>query len=221
MRSFGLFAMLIFGTSAFADQQGSCDIKVTGAVTINNKSKTFAVPDSGTYQKKADAKRVNASADYWLSDSEMRAQLEAAASSKLGSKKTPASLKKEVDARWLKDPRLYLVTMSCGDKNLNLMLSASKESKYANIPFKPGHYVIAQKGSNTSPGQFVAELNIGEAPNGDIYRPNAPGTIDIVQFDTKGLAGKFSYKATSFNGSKTVNVSGSFKYTCIGGNCTK
>jgi hypothetical protein len=221
LRTSAFFVLSICSVTAVADQVGNCDINITGAATISNKSKTFVVPDSASYQQKADAKRVNATADYWLSDSEMRSQLETAASFKLGSKKTPASLKQEVDSRMLKDPRLYLVTMICGDKNLSLMLSPAKESKYANVPFKPGHYVIAQKGANTSPGQFIAELTIGEAPNGDIYRPSAPGTIDIEQFDTKGLAGKFSYKAMSFNGSKTIDVSGSFKYTCLGGNCSK
>jgi hypothetical protein len=221
VRLFFLFVLWISGTAAFADQVGSCDISVTGAATINNKSKTFIVPDSATYQQKADAKRVNATADYWFSESEVRAQVETAASIKLGSKKTPASFKKEVDTRMLKDPRLYLVTMSCGDKNLSLMLSPAKESKYANVPFKPGHYVIAQKGTNTSAGQFIAELTIGEAPNGDIYRPSAPGTIDIVQFDSKGLAGKFAYQAENFGKTKAINVWGSFKYTCLGGNCAK
>jgi hypothetical protein len=221
MRIFALFVLSICSAIACADQVGSCDISVTGAVTIHHKSKTLVVPDSASYQQKADAKRVNATADYWLNDSEMRAQLETAASFKLGSKKTPASLKQEVDARMLKDPRLYLVTMSCGDKNLTLMLSPAKESKYANVPFKPGHYVIAQKGATTSSGQFIADLTIGEAPNGDIYRPSAPGTIDIEQFDTKGLAGKFSFTAASFDKTKAIDVSGSFKYTCLGGNCTK
>jgi hypothetical protein len=221
MRSILFATLMLCSAATLADQEGACDIDISGTFAMTSQSKSLPIPPKATYEQSQLAKRVNATADYWLSDTQIRSQLEVMANISRGSKKTPVALKADVDARMRKDPRLYLVAIGCGDRNLILELMPASGSKYADVPFKPGHYVIASNAGTAKPGQFVAQLSIGEYPNADAYRSSAPGTLDIEQFDAKGLAGKFAFQAADIAKTKAINLIGTFKYSCVGDKCAK
>jgi len=192
---------------------GSCQVDVTGDVTVS-------------YKGQGGASAVGS--DYWLTDDEIRSAVSMVTG--LGSKASDAEKKKAVDEAMQKDPRLYLLILNCvsgsgAGKNL-LSLMPSSDSKYADVPFKPGQYTIPSGGllgGAAKPGEFSVLFALGD----DSYRVTQDGKLNITKFDKSGIAGTFNFTAEqgfTDQGAKAkkISVSGQFDFPCAGGgNCKK
>jgi len=192
---------------------GSCQVDVTGDVTVSFKGQggSSAV---GT--------------DYWLTEDEIRTAVSLTTS--LGSNASDADKKKAIDEAMKKDPRFYLLIINCmsgsGGSGNTLSLMPSGDSKYADVPFKPGQYTVASGGllgGAEKPGDFSVLFGLGE----DSYRVTQDGKLNITKFDKTGIAGTFNFTAEQGfvdQGAKAkkISVSGQFDFPCTGGgNCKK
>ena len=200
---------------ARADQTGSCEIKITGARTVTVKGEKKPVPPNAPFEQVQLATVTNAQSDYWISDKHMRELIGVKKS--FGKKLSPAELQTVVDAEMKKDPRLQALFVSCGDKNGSLFFQEAAGTKYANVPFKPGKYVLDPNGAA---GTFNPNLTIGFGANADLFKASTAGVLELSQFDSRGVAGTFSFKAVKrFGGDEQIDVVGTFKYSCEGDTC--
>jgi hypothetical protein len=192
----------------------SCDIRISGdqTLTVHREQKE---PAAGASSEEAmNAARTSAGSDYWVSDEEMRRGLEGLISSENFMKKLGADeLRKRVDGRMKRDPRMTPLTFGCGDSTVSVTLIASPSSKYANVPQKPGKYrIVPEKGSR--PGDF----NLIFTASHGVFAVSAPGKLELTQFDASGVAGKYSFDAVRSGGGdpavKNVVVTGSFNLRC-------
>ena len=192
---------------------GTCEVKVTGDLTLS-------------YKGQGGASAVGS--DYWLTDDEVRNAVSMMTG--LGSNASDAEKKKAVDAAMKNDPRLYLLILNCvsgtGDTKNSLSLLPSGGSKYADVPFKPGQYTIPKGGllgGGDKPGEFSVLLSLGK----DAYKVSEDGKLSITKFDKTGIAGSFSFKAEQGfpkdnAAPKKISVDGTFDFPCSGGgNCKK
>ena len=195
------------GSSTNIKGKGECEVTVTGDVQTSWKA------DGG-----ADA----VGSDYWLSDDELRKALEFLASGSGDQKK------KEVDEAMKDDPRFFILLVNCipGDEEQgSLTLSPSADAKYADVPFKPGEYVIAQGGvlgSTKNAKEFSVLLSTDQET---LWKVSEDGALKITKWDSSGIKGSFNFKAEEAFGMdttpKTINVSGSFDFPCADGDKCK
>ena len=119
----------------------------------------------------------------------------------------------------VQDPRLFLLILNrvsgSGDAKNSLSLFPSNASKYADVPFKPGEYVIPKGGllgGSDKPGQFSVLLS----PAKTVYEVSEDGKLGITKFDKTGIAGTFSFRGVeglpSSGTAKSISVSGKFDF---------
>jgi hypothetical protein len=147
----------------------------------------------------------------------MRQGLEASISRESFTKKLSAEeLRKRVDERMKRDPRMTPLNFGCGNSTASVTLMASPSSKYANIPHKPGKYRITP-GKGSRPGDF----NVIFTASHGVFTVSAPGKLELTQFDARGVAGTYSFPARKRSGGdpmvKHVVVTGSFNLRCKDG----
>lgn len=190
------------GGASAASNNGGCEVTVTGDV-------------SASWKGRGGASALGS--DYWYSDDEMKKIVG-----------TLKSANESVDDAMKKDPRLYLLILNCtstegGGKN-SISLFPSSKSKYKDVPFQPGEYVIPKQGGlggGENPGEFGVLLSVGESG----FKVAEAGKLKITKFDKTGIAGTFSYKgeeAIAQGTPKKISVEGKFDFACpAGDNCKK
>jgi hypothetical protein len=157
--------------------------------------------------------KLAATADYWMSDDELRIALSTLAGF---SKKSKEQIDELVAAEMTRDPRFMLLLVNCGvDGQGFFNVSPVNGSRYGDVPFKPGAYTLAPN-RDARPGQFRAMLSIEPGGKRESFSVSEPGTIELTRFDETGIAATFSFKAKSYAG-RAVTVTGSFDYGCLGG----
>lgn len=185
---------------------GKCTLSVTGDVTLNDEGIAKIPPNSVAM----------AATDYWMTDAEIRAGLETLAG--LDRKKSKQQAADEAEQGMKKDPRAMLLALNCGGELVHVTFGPGKDSKYADVPMKPGKYVIA---SDAKAGQFGAMINLEAPGNHPHFSISEPGTLELTKFDLTGIAGTFAFKAKSFDDNHAIEVHGSFDYPCVGQACKK
>jgi hypothetical protein len=201
------------GDVAVKTGPGSCQVDVTGDVTVSFKGQ---------------GGQSAVGSDYWLSDDDLRTALSAVAN--ISNKGSDAEKKKSVDEAMKKDPRLFLLILNCisgsGDSKDTISMLPSGDSKYADVPFKPGSYTIKSGSHLTSaekPGDFSALMSLSKVS----YLVSQDGKLNITKFDKSGIAGTFTFggeQGFADQGAKPkkISVSGKFDFPCTsGGNCNK
>lgn len=185
---------------------GKCSFSVTGDLALNVEGIATKSPPNG---------KAMATTDYWQTDDQLRSALHVLAG--LDSKKSKDQVDAEVEADMKRDPKFMLLLLNCGaEEGGTLIFGPGKDSKYADIPFKPGTYPIAT--TNGKPGEIGVMANLKPPGKHMFVRVSEPGTFTITKFDLTGIAGTFQFKATS-NDKKTVEIKGSFDYPCVGAAC--
>jgi hypothetical protein len=210
MRSIVALLTALLATASAAADTNHCELSVTGDANATIK---VDAPLAGAQGKLA------ASTDYWLSDAQIRMALSALQS--IGGKLPPAEKQRKVDEAMKKDPRLMLLIINCLTDEGGLIVAASGGSKYADVPFKPATYAIVPN-RRTRTGEFTVMFHVSHGGKREAYAVSEPGKLALTQFDRKGIAGTFSFKAEQRGKEpKQVAVTGSFKYHCAGEACQK
>ncbi|MEP6861031.1 MAG: hypothetical protein ABJE66_10445 [Deltaproteobacteria bacterium] len=106
--------------------------------------------------------------------------------------------------------------INCGAENGSINFGPGKDSKYADVPYKPGKYSIT---SDAKVGEIGAMVNLRPPGKHQSYKLSEPGTLDLMKFDSTGLTGTFTFKAKSYDGKQAIEVKGSFDYPCVGAAC--
>ena len=203
-----LGAWLLAGGTAAAESN-HCELTATGDSSLAIKADA-----PGGQQGK-----LTASTDYWLSDAQLRAALGALEG--IGAKLGKDDKQRKVDEAMKKDPRFMLLLINCLSDEGGVVFSASSGSKYADIPLKPASYAIAP-GVGARPGQVTAMFHLSPGGKRESYAIKEPGKLVLTQFDRKGIAGSFAFKAEGRGkDAKHVEVTGKFAYACSGEACQK
>jgi hypothetical protein len=184
---------------------GKCTFTVTGDVALTVEAVATKSPPNG---------KAMATADYWQTDDQIRSALQMM--SGLDSKKSKDAVQAEVDAAMKKDPKFMLLLVNCGADGGSLNFGPGKDSKYADLPFKPGKYPIAP--GSAKAGELAVMVNLRPPTGHKSFEVSEPGTMDITKFDATGIAATFAFKAKSHDG-KAVEIKGSFDYPCVGVAC--
>jgi hypothetical protein len=201
---------MLAGGLAAADVN-HCEITTTGDATATVKADAAAGAAKG---------KLSAATDYWLSDSDLRGAIGAVEG--IGTKLSKEEKQRKIDEAMKKDPRFVLLLINCLTDDGGVIFSASDPSKYADVPMKPASYPIVPVSGTPKAGQVTAMFHLTTGGKRDSYRVTAPGKLVLTQFDKKGIAGTFSFKAEGRGkAAKHIDVTGKFSYECIGGACQK
>ena len=184
---------------------GKCSFAVTGDITLNVEAIATKSPPNG---------KAMATADYWQTEDQLRSALHVLAS--LDSKKSKDAVDAEVDTEMKRDPKFMLLLINCGAEAGSLNFGPGNDSKYADVPFKPGKYPIVNK---AKAGEISVMVNLRPPGKHQSFSVSEPGTLDITKFDLTGLTGTFTFKGKSFDGKQAIEVKGSFDYPCVGAAC--
>ena len=152
--------------------------------------------------------RVTAASDYWATDSEARSALRGGMH-----EKDPAELKRKIDERMVRDPHVVILAVTCtGEAGGAVVIVSSENSKYADVPFAPGTYKLGTGTMQSAPaGDFaVARVRSSTTPYVDVE----PGTLTVKKFDPTGVAGSFSFTATSSSTRAKAKIEGTFDLPC-------
>jgi len=186
-----------------------CELTATGDSTA-----TIRADAAGTQQGK-----LAATTDYWLSDAQLRTALEVMEG--IGSKVSKEDKRRKVDEAMKKNPRLMLLLVNCLTDEGGVIFSASSASKYADIPMRPATYPIAPV-MGARAGQVTAMFHLSPGGKRESYAIQEPAKLVLTQFDKKGIAGTFSFKAESRGKTpRRVEIAGKFAYACNGDACQK
>jgi hypothetical protein len=184
---------------------GKCSFTATGDIAVTVEGIATKSPPNG---------KAMATADYWQTDEQLRSALHVLAS--LDSKKSKDAVDAEVDTEMKRDPKFMLLLINCGAENGSINFGPGKDSKYADVPFKPGKYAITVK---PKAGEISTMINLRPPGAHASLEVSEPGTLDITKFDATGITGTFTMKAKTFDGKKAVEIKGSFDYPCVGAAC--
>ena len=187
---------------------GSCEVKVTGDLSVTGKGQGGASA---------------VGSDYWLTDDELREGLKLF--EKFGNPDlSTAQVEKNVDEKMKNDPRLFILILNCqtsdGDEEISVSVLPSNESKYRDVPYGPKKYAIAAGGilgGDPKTGEFGVLLTIG----GRSFAVSEAGELNITKWDGSGIAGAFTFAAKepellARGTAKAVSVAGAFSYKCTG-----
>ncbi|MEO8846406.1 MAG: hypothetical protein ABI591_18840 [Kofleriaceae bacterium] len=205
----GSAAVVAAGSAAPASARagtpaGKCTFTVTGDFTLTVDAVATKSPPNG---------KAMATADYWQTDDQIRSALQMI--SNLG-KKSKDEVTAEVDAAMKKDPKFMLLLINCGADAGSLNFGPGKDSKYADFPFKAGSYPIAV--GNGKAGELGVMINLRPPTGHESFQVSEPGSMNITKFDATGITGTFTFKAKSHH-DKSIEVTGSFDYPCVGVTC--
>lgn len=194
-----------------AAETNHCEISVSGDANTTIKADVPATTTQGN---------VAASTDYWFSDAQLRMALSALQG--IGKKLTPAEKERKVEEAMKKDPRLMLLLVNCLTDEGGVILATSRGSKYADVPLKPASYTIAAERKSKA-GEFTVMFHLSPGGKRESYSVKEPGKLALTRFDKKGVAGTFRFNAEQqfSKPPRSVAVTGSFKYHCLGEACQK
>lgn len=86
---------------------------------------------------------------------------------------------------------------------------------------KPASYAIVPN-RKTRPSEFTSMFHLVRSGSRESYSVSEPGKLSLTQFDRKGIAGTFSFKAEQRGKEpRRIAVTGAFKYHCLGDACQK
>ena len=109
-----------------------------------------------------------------------------------------------------KDPRLFVFIMNCGGEHVTVSMLPGKGSRYADVPRAPKKYVVT-KGAGA--GEFNVLLNAADGT----FSVKAPGTLEVIRFDSSRIEGAFAFEAEErFGKKRNVKVAGTFEFDCVG-----
>jgi hypothetical protein len=193
-------------TASAGTPVGKCTFAVTGDVALTVDAVATKSPPNG---------RAMATADYWQNDDQIRSALRMI--SAIDTKKSKGAIEAEVDEAMKKDPKFMLLLVNCGADGGSLNFGPSKDSKYADLPFKAGKYPVAAAGTAKA-GELGVTVSLRPPTGHKSFEVSEPGAMDITKFDATGIAGTFTLKAKSRDG-KAIEIKGSFDYPCVGVAC--
>jgi len=197
-------------TSRLAVADNHCEITISGESSASIKADAPATASKG---------KLGLVTDYWLTDAELRTGIGVFVG--LDSKLSKADKDKKIDEQLRKDPRFMLFILNCLTDDGGAIFSASNPSKYADFPMKPATHTIVAAGEGKA-GDVSAMFHLSPGGKRESYRVKEPGKLVLTQFDRKGIAGTFSFKAEARGKTpKRVDVAGKFSYACSGGACQK
>jgi hypothetical protein len=126
--------------------------------------------------------------------------------------KDKAKLPEAIAAAKTRDPRIVLFLINCFSEKMHASLNPER-SKYADVPFKPGKYVISREAMK-KPGMFNAYFSTGD----DHYYLSGEGSLELTRFDRTGAAGTFEFPAEHRDRQTDkvtkVTVKGKFDFDC-------
>jgi len=197
-------------TSRLAAADNHCEFAITGESMASIKSDAPSTAAKG---------KLGLVTDHWLTDAEIRIGLGVFAG--LDSKQSKADKDRKVEEQMKKDPRFMLFILNCLTDEGGAIFAASNPSKYADFPMKPGTHAIA--GSDAAKaGDVTVMFHLSPGGKRESYTVKQPGKLVLTQFDKKGIAGTFAFKAVARGKTpKLLNVAGKFSYACSGGACQK
>ncbi len=151
---------------------------------------TFEGDLQKTYRSPGGASALGS--DYFMNDAELRQALKMLAG--------PA----KVEEAMKKDPRLYVLIVSCSIDDLNLSFGAGANSTYADVPFGPKKYEIGN-----GKGQIAMLASVEGYKK--LLRAAPGGTFEITRFDGAGLAATFEL---NIEGDLKGKLRGKIDYRC-------
>jgi len=203
-----VFATVLTSRVAVADNH--CEITISGDSSASIKADAPSTAAKG---------KLGLVTDYWLTDAELRTGIGVFVG--LDSKLSKADKDKKIDEQLKKDPRFMLFILNCLTDEGGAIFSASNPSKYADVPMKPASHTIVAAGEGKA-GDVTVMFHLSPGGKRESYRVKEPGKLVLTQFDKKGIAGTFSFKAEARGKTpKHVDVAGKFSYACTGGACQK
>jgi hypothetical protein len=151
---------------------------------------------------------VQASSDYWASESDLRRVLGARASVFATDEEAQQKLARAMAS----DPRQHILRLGCLTDEGGITLMTGDRSHYRDVPFGPGRYRIsAADMAAAAPGEFVAQtVRTGRL---DYYQAQG-GELELTRFDPEGVAGSFMLTAAAAPGEPTLTVKGRFAFPC-------
>ena len=207
----GIVTLLL--TRHLAAAGNHCEITVTGDSSTSIKADLPVTAGKG---------KLAAGTDYWLSDAEIRAGVGAFISDGKASRadKERKDNERKIDEQMKRDPRFMVFILNCLTDEGGAVFSASKPSKYGDFPFKPSSHTIAA--GDAKAGEVTVMFHISPGGTSEYFWAKEPGKLVLTQFDKRGIAGSFRFKAESGGKSgKHIDVAGKFSYACSGGRCDK
>lgn len=107
------------------------------------------------------------------------------------------------------DPRIYIVILNCSNDVLTVNFGAGADTKYADMPFRPGKYKVGNQ-----KGQMAALVTQRSKKNdGKVFRVSS-GDFEFKRWDSSGAAGEFRFEAKEMAGDGIVRVKGTFDMKC-------
>ena len=209
----GCLVSLATAASARAGETSTCQFEITGDAKLSVHVSEAVPPNP------AGKEHALVGTDYWNSEATIKRELETL--NRVGGgfgkdKPSKSDIDKKVQEDLKKDPRVILLMITCSNESGSLILGATNQSKYADVPRKPAKYAIVPSDSK-KPGAFTVVTHVKDPAQRGVFHVEQPGELEITRFDGHALTGKFSFKAVS--GKKNIAVSGSFALPCYGDNC--
>jgi len=151
---------------------------------------------------------VQASSDYWASESDLRRVIGARAHVFA----TDEEAQRKLAQAMASDPRQHILRLSCLTDQGGVTLMTSHRSRYRDVPFGPGRYRISTADmALAAPGEFVAQtVRTGRL---DYYQAQG-GQLELTRFDREGVAGSFMLTAAAAPGEPGVAIRGRFAFPC-------
>ena len=151
---------------------------------------------------------VQASSDYWASESDLRRVIGARAAVFA----TEEDAHQKVAHAMASDPRQRILRLSCLTDQGGVTLMTSNRSRYRDVPFGLGRYRISTADmALAARGEFVAQtVRTGRL---DYYKTQG-GELDLTRFDREGVAGSFVLTAAAGPGEPALTVKGRFSFPC-------
>lgn len=151
---------------------------------------------------------VQASSDYWASESDLRRVIGARASVFA----TDEEAQQKLAHAMASDPQQQVLRLSCLTDEGGVTLITGNSSHYRDVPFGPGRYRISTADmAAAAPGEFVAQtVRTGRL---DYYQTQG-GELELDRFDREGVAGSFMLTAAAAPGEPSLTVKGRFKFPC-------
>lgn len=194
-------------TSTAVDLGGDQDLAAprNGACNV-----TIETPAPVSFQTDSDG--VGFNTDYWASASEMRELLAYVAreEEELEESSVPAY----VEAKMKQDPIFTLFQLNCLGDAAQVTFSPVPGSRYDDVPFHAGGYLIAETGREPNRGNVAVSMS-GPVVSPDDFAVVGPGVFLITTLNRAGVEGTFAFKARLKKGAVPVQVRGSFSFRCV------
>jgi len=171
---------------------GSCDVTVTGAVSVSFSSEGIH----------------SFSSDYWFTEEEMRQALEETIRDDVTI--APENVAWALDQALASDPRIIPLGVACVRPEGSITIVPGLGSQYRDVPFEPKEYEIAPVASppEAVPGNFAAVVVLPVDGQDVQFVVSEPGVLRVETFHRSRVAGSFALKAAASE--RTIQVEGRF-----------